>query len=160
MPLFRERSGGVNARRERDELKRERDRGKSSKPSRHRLGREKCEALVRDRSAETLSLFLFLSHLFAPSFLSRGTMLKRAAEDPYAPPVPLKRRSVEIDPSLRAEWRQAAQQQQAISSPPSSQHQQPSAGAAVDAISGLTADDWCVLFFSFRARNWSAKRAP
>jgi hypothetical protein len=76
-------------------------------------------------------------------------MLKRAAEDPYAPPVPLKRRSVEIDPALRAEWRRSAEhQQQAISSsPPSSQQQQTSA-AAVDAISGLTADDWCVLFFS------------
>ena len=73
-------------------------------------------------------------------------MLKRAAEDPYAPPVPLKRRSVDIDPTLRAEWRSAEpqlHQRQAISSPAPSQ--QPS--AAVDAFSGLTADDWYVVFF-------------
>jgi hypothetical protein len=59
---------------------------------------------------------------------------------------PLKRRSVDIDPKLRAEWRSAEQgqqlllqqQRQAATSPSSSaQH-----SAAVD-VCGLTADDWC-----------------
>jgi len=72
---------------------------------------------------------------------------KRAADDPHAPSVPpLKRRSVDIDPKLRAEWRSAEQgqqlllqqQRQASTSPSSSaQH-----SAAVD-VCGLTADDWC-----------------
>ena len=72
---------------------------------------------------------------------------KRAADDPHAPSVPpLKRRSVHIDPKLRAEWRSAEQgqqlllqqQRQAATSPSSSAHY----SAAVD-VCGLTADDWC-----------------
>ena len=66
-------------------------------------------------------------------------MLKRAAEEQHAAPVPFKRRSIEIDPSTReAEWRQQLQQQQ--------QQQQrgafsTNASSTTDAFL-LTADDW------------------
>lgn len=108
---------------------------------------ESVSEIARLERASKLQ-FVFEVPLF---LLPLPSMLKRAAEERYVPPVPLKRRSIEIDASLRAEWRNAEQhQQQQGRATPSAPRHSAAASASVttttatvaDAFSGLTADDW------------------